>query len=170
MRTQTVGRLIRSLEVTEPLLLALTMFLVSATPDARAEVHGAGVTSGPDRIAFVHATVIPMDKVYSFLDEESYDAIVATAKELGMDVIGHIPFSLSVEYVLDAGQMLIAHSEELAKHVGGDYRPERVEELASLVAERGVWLIPTLITTESILEAFDDPQPAVPAADRKRPR
>lgn len=96
-------------------------------------------------------------KVYSFLDEGSYDAIVATANELGMDVIGHIPFSLSAEYVVEAGQKLIAHSEELAKHAGGDHRPERIEELADLMARRGVWMIPTLITTESILEVFDDP-------------
>jgi imidazolonepropionase-like amidohydrolase len=96
-------------------------------------------------------------KVYSFLNAESYDAIVATAKELGMDVIGHIPFSLSVDYVLEAGQKLIAHSEEVAKHAGGDHRPERVEELADMMAKRGVWMMPTLVTTESIIEVFDDP-------------
>lgn len=96
-------------------------------------------------------------KVYSFLSRESYDAIIATARELGMDVIGHVPMALSVEYVLDAGQKLIAHSEEVAKHTHGDYRPERIEYFADLMAARGVWMIPTLVTTRSILELFADP-------------
>ncbi len=96
-------------------------------------------------------------KVYSFLSKESYDAIVATARELGMDVIGHVPMSLSVEYVLDAGQKLIAHTEEIWKHAGGDYSQERIDSFAAKIADKGVWMIPTLVTTRSILHFFDAP-------------
>jgi imidazolonepropionase-like amidohydrolase len=96
-------------------------------------------------------------KVYSFLNKEAYDAIVSAAKELRMDVIGHVPMSLSVEYVLDAGQKLIAHSEEVAKHAGGAYSAERIDYFAARMAERGVWMIPTLVTTRSILGFFADP-------------
>ena len=97
-------------------------------------------------------------KVYSFLDRESYDAIISTAKELKMDVIGHVPMSVSVEYVLDAGQKLIAHSEEVAKHAKGDYSAERIDYFADRMAKRGVWLTPTLVTTHSLLQLFDDSQ------------
>jgi hypothetical protein len=93
-------------------------------------------------------------KVYSFLDRESYDAIISTAKELKMDVIGHIPMSVSVEYALDAGQKLFAHSEEVAKHAGGDYREERIDYFADIMAKRGVWMTPTLVTTHSLIELF----------------
>ena len=96
-------------------------------------------------------------KVYSFLNKESYDAIISTAKEVRMDVIGHIPMALSVEYVLDAGQMLIAHTEEVAKHAGGKYDAERIDYFAARMAEQGVWMIPTLVTTRSILGFFADP-------------
>jgi imidazolonepropionase-like amidohydrolase len=96
-------------------------------------------------------------KVYSFLDRASYDSITSTARELKMDVIGHVPMSLSVEYVLDAGQKLITHSEEVGKHAGGNYSAERIDYFAGRMAERGVWLTPTLVTTRSILELFDDP-------------
>ncbi len=96
-------------------------------------------------------------KVYSFLGPESYDAVVSTARELGMDVIGHVPMSVSLEHTLDAGQKLIAHSEEVAKHAGGRYDVERVEHDAELMAARGVWMTPTLVTTRSILGFFDDP-------------
>jgi imidazolonepropionase-like amidohydrolase len=96
-------------------------------------------------------------KVYSFLSKECYDAIISTARELRLDVIGHVPMSLSVEYVLDAGQKLIAHSEEVAKHAGGEYGAERIAYFAARMVERGVWMMPTLVTTRSILGFFDAP-------------
>ena len=96
-------------------------------------------------------------KVYSFLNKESYDAIMSTAKEQRMDVVGHIPNALSVEYVVDAGQKMIAHTEEVAKHTHGNYSHERIDYYAGRIANGGVWMTPTLVTTRSILELFDDP-------------
>ncbi len=116
---------------------------VRSPDEARAAVRRAKA-EGYDRI-----------KAYSFLDKASYDAIVETAHQLDIGVIGHVPYALSVEYVLDAGQGLIAHSEEVAKHAQGNFSAERVAYYADLLARRGTWLIPTLVTTESILEVFD---------------
>ena len=96
-------------------------------------------------------------KVYSFLSKETYDAVIATAKEQRMDVIGHVPYALSVEYVVDAGQKMIAHTEEVAKHAHGDYSKERVSYFAGRIADGGVWLTPTLVTTRRILDEFSDP-------------
>ena len=79
-----------------------------------------------------------------------------TARELKMDVIGHIPMSLSVEYVLDAGQKLIAHSEEVMKHAKGNYSPERIAYFVDRITERGVWMSPTLVITRAILDLFED--------------
>ncbi len=95
-------------------------------------------------------------KVYSFLSRESYDAIIATSREVNMDVIGHIPMALSLDYVLEAGQKLIAHSEEVAKHAGGDHSAAHIHDLAHRMAARGVWMTPTLVTTRSIMEIFTD--------------
>ena len=96
-------------------------------------------------------------KVYSFLTKETYDAVLATAKEQQMDVVGHIPYALSVEYVVDAGQKMIAHTEEVAKHAHGDYSAERISYFAGRIADGGVWLTPTLVTTRRILDEFTDP-------------
>lgn len=96
-------------------------------------------------------------KVYSFLTKETYDAVVATAKEQQMDVIGHVPYALSVEYVVDAGQRMIAHTEEVAKHANGDYSPEKIAYYADRIATGHVWMTPTLVTTRAILEEFSDP-------------
>jgi hypothetical protein len=74
-----------------------------------------------------------------------------------MDVVGHIPNALSVEYVVDAGQKMIAHTEEVAKHTHGNYSHERIDYYAGRIANGGVYMTPTLVTTRSILELFDDP-------------
>jgi cytosine/adenosine deaminase-related metal-dependent hydrolase len=75
-------------------------------------------TAAEARQAVIDAKETGYDKmkVYSFLSQECYDSIVATAEEVGMPVEGHIPMDLSVEYVLDAGQNSIAHAEEVMKH------------------------------------------------------
>ncbi|HJS50741.1 MAG TPA: amidohydrolase family protein, partial [Pyrinomonadaceae bacterium] len=110
------------------------------------------------RVAVREAKLAGYDKIkaYSFLDRDSYDAIVATAKELKMDVIGHIPMSVSVEHTIDSGQKLFAHSEEIAKHVEGNYSKERIDYFADLMAKRGVWMTPTLVTTHSLIDLFDN--------------
>jgi len=95
-------------------------------------------------------------KVYSFLSKESYDSIISAAGEVHMDVIGHIPMSVSLDYVLDSGQKLIAHSEEVAKHAGGDHSAEHIREMAGKMVASGVWMTPTLVTTRSILGVFAD--------------
>jgi imidazolonepropionase-like amidohydrolase len=121
---------------------------VASAAEARAAVRAAKA-AGYDKI-----------KAYSFLDRESYDAIVETAREVGMDVIGHIPMALSLEYVLNAGQKLIAHSEEIAKHANGDYSPGRIDDVATTMAARGVWMTPTLATSKAILDTLDHPDGA----------
>ena len=95
-------------------------------------------------------------KVYSFLSQECYDSIVATAEEVGMPVEGHIPMDLSVEYILDAGQGLIAHSEEVMKHAQGDYTQERIDYFAKIIADSDTWITPTLVMKRNLLAIFND--------------
>ena len=118
---------------------------VETAQEASSAVHDAK-KNGYDKI-----------KVYSFLNKESYDAIISAAREDHMDVVGHIPNALSVEYVVDAGQKMIAHTEEVAKHTHGNYSQERIDYYAARIVNGGVWMTPTLVTTRSILELFDDP-------------
>jgi imidazolonepropionase-like amidohydrolase len=100
-------------------------------------------------------------KVYSFLDPASYEAIIATARDTGIDVIGHIPVALSVEHIVASGQRLIAHAEEVMKHAGGDFSETRVDRFAATIAGGKTWLVPTLVTTRSILDVFEDQEKAL---------
>ena len=50
-------------------------------------------------------------KVYNRLSLEAYQAIVNSAKKLGMDVAGHVPHAVGLEAALEAGQDSIEHLE-----------------------------------------------------------
>jgi len=95
-------------------------------------------------------------KVYSFLDRESYEAIMTTAAEVGMGVGGHIPYELSLEEVLEAGQDLIAHSEEVMKFAQNPYTQDQIEGIARTIAASGAWITPTLTTSRNILAVLED--------------
>jgi hypothetical protein len=95
-------------------------------------------------------------KVYSFLDRASYEAIITTADEIGMAVGGHIPYELSLEEVLEAGQQLIAHSEEIMKFAQSPYTQDQIDDFARTVAASGAWITPTLTTSRNILAVFED--------------
>jgi len=95
-------------------------------------------------------------KVYSFLDRASYEAIITTAGEIGMGVGGHCPYELSLEEVLESGQNLIAHSEEIMKFAESPYTRDQIEEIAATIADSGSWITPTLTTSRNILAVFED--------------
>lgn len=93
-------------------------------------------------------------KAYSFLSKESYDSIIAMAKRLEMPVDGHIPYSCSVEHIVESGQKMIAHSEELLNFTK-DHSDEQIDYLSSLLAESDIWLTATLTTSNNIAELFE---------------
>jgi len=95
-------------------------------------------------------------KVYTFLEQACYDAILIAADEVGMPVIGHIPNDLSVEHILASGQRLIAHAEEIVRQAREDYSSENIEYFADLIADSNTWITPTLTTTRKILAIFDN--------------
>jgi len=117
---------------------------VGSPEEARQAVLDAGQT-GYDSV-----------KVYSFLDPESYETIVATAREVGLGVIGHIPLELSLEEVLAAGQDLIAHMEEVKPREEADFSREHIDRVAQLIAASDTWVTPTLTTSRHIMAVLDD--------------
>jgi len=94
-------------------------------------------------------------KVYSFLDKECYDTIVTTARSLNMGIDGHIPVSLSVEYVLKSGQDMIAHSEEVMKFAK-NFSDTQIDYFARIAARSKIWITPTLITSRNIIAVLKD--------------
>lgn len=88
-------------------------------------------------------------KVYSFLSKEEYDTITAVAKRLNMPVDGHVPFSVSVEHVLESGQNMIAHAEEIMKFAKS-YDAQQVNYYATLIANSKTWVTSALILNKNL--------------------
>jgi imidazolonepropionase-like amidohydrolase len=95
-------------------------------------------------------------KVYTFLSSECYDAVIKTADEIGISVIGHIPDAVTVEHVIESGQKLIAHSEEVMKQAKGDYSQAKIDHYVGLIADSNTWITPTLVTSRNIISTFDN--------------
>jgi imidazolonepropionase-like amidohydrolase len=102
-------------------------------------------------------------KVYNDLDPDIYDAIVATARELGLPVAGHVPFGKGLFGALAARQDSIEHFRsydfalDVRKPVGKERfvgwlhsSPARMRELAERTAEAGSWKVPTLVIEEAL--------------------
>lgn len=95
-------------------------------------------------------------KVYSQISKESYMGIMETAKELGMPVMGHIPWELSLEDVFQHGQSDIAHFEELMNALGREFNESRKiggfsgreEEFLQFIEERSDKLAANLIQND----------------------
>ncbi|MFC5046139.1 amidohydrolase family protein [Aquimarina hainanensis] len=92
-------------------------------------------------------------KVYTWLNEETFKAVIDEAKKQDMKVVGHIPVAFEGKpaedfFIPHFG--LIAHAEELSKQTD-DYSYKKAQEFARLAKENGTWLIPNLTNMESII-------------------
>lgn len=107
-------------------------------------------------------------KVYNDLDAEIYDEIVATCREIGVQVVGHVAFAKGLDGALAARQDSIEHfrSYDFAldtrpgagreRFVGWLHTtPARIREVAERTAEAGTWNVPTLIVERSLIS--DEP-------------
>jgi imidazolonepropionase-like amidohydrolase len=101
-------------------------------------------------------------KIHPGLSRAEFDAIAATAEEIGIPFAGHVPEDVGVERALDAGIATIDHldgymesllpaNEDPSGGVGGFFgvfiadqaKPERIPEIAALTAAAGTWNVPT---------------------------
>lgn len=118
-------------------------------------------------------------KVYNGLSRDAYFAIIGEAKQLGLSVAGHVPFSISAAEASDAGQRSIEHltgvleactSQPNAAPAGADhqwyltnYDRQRADSLYARFVRNGTWQVPTLVVKKSLawiheLSGRDDPR------------
>jgi imidazolonepropionase-like amidohydrolase len=102
-------------------------------------------------------------KVYNDVDADIYDTIIATAREVGLPIIGHVAFVKGLDGALAAKQDSIEHlrSYDFAADTRANPPGKRFEgwlhtsrarmrEMAERTAAAGVWNVPTLVTESGI--------------------
>lgn len=91
-------------------------------------------------------------KVYSYLNKESYEAINKVAISEGLDVVGHVPFSLELTDVLNSNQSELAHLEEVMnafrREFGKFDNQEGANNFLAYVEKRSKEIAPELIEND----------------------
>jgi imidazolonepropionase-like amidohydrolase len=90
-------------------------------------------------------------KIRTNASRESYLAIAAEAKLVGLPLVGHAPRGLSLIEVSDAGQRSIEHSLTFAEN----YSEAQWKEIAERFIKNGTHVVPTLIAVRWYRETPD---------------
>lgn len=107
-------------------------------------------------------------KPYARLSSECYDALARAGAEHGLVLMGHVPASVDLLHVLDAGQRTVEHLDgwaEAAQRSDSPFQGERIDfqdgyrawatvgddelrRVAEASREAGAWTCPTLVVTQ----------------------
>jgi imidazolonepropionase-like amidohydrolase len=149
-------------------LLGPTMFVAAPSlngtsapnPDTAAKLVRAHKAAGYDLL-----------KIHPGLSRETYDAIVRTAREVGITWAGHVPQAVGLRHAINARQSTIDHMdgyleasvpETTAVRLQGgaatladfirNVDESRFEELARLARAAGIWNVPTAALWENLFD------------------
>jgi imidazolonepropionase-like amidohydrolase len=87
-------------------------------------------------------------KIYPGIPRETYDAIVATAREVGIPYSGHVPPEVGLRHAI-ASRQSVEHLDGYVEASRGD--PAAIAELAHATREAGIWNTPTMDVWKTIL-------------------
>ena len=87
-----------------------------------------------------------MLKIFPGLTRAEYDAIMTTARRIGMRTGGHVPTDVGLEHALQTGQETIEHLDGYweALHFEKPVPEESLREMAVKTRAAGVWSTPTM--------------------------
>ncbi len=88
-------------------------------------------------------------KVYDGLSTDTYQAIVATASELGLPIVGHIPSEVGLRGVVEHDQLSIEHVEQIMNVTVG-HMPDRsrIADIVQTIRGGSTAVTPTLAAME----------------------
>ena len=95
-------------------------------------------------------------KVHPGLTLAEYDAMAATADELGIPFGGHVPADVGLAHAIEMGQQTIDHLDGYVEYLNGGLGPLADAEVADIVERTraaGVWVVPTMALWETIMGA-----------------
>jgi imidazolonepropionase-like amidohydrolase len=154
--------------------------------------NGESVSSVEDAIAMVreqHAAGYDFLKIHPGLSRAEFDAVAATANELGVRFAGHVPSAVGVEVALDAGMASIDHLDGYLQALvppnvdpsgglggffglllAGEALEARIRPLAERTAGAGAWVVPTETLFEHVVSAVEPEEMAAWPEMRYMPR
>ncbi len=116
-----------------------------------------------------------LQKIHPGANRESWDSMVAAARDMGLTFAGHVPLGVGLEYALSTGMSTVDHLDGYVEAVASSEvrarlaamepvsladmvrsaTPERIQAIAALTVATGVWQVPTLFLWENLRGAPD---------------
>ena len=115
------------------------------------------LVQGRDTVQYAKRIGYEFIKVYSFLTDTVFDAIMQEAASRRITVIGHQTYGIGLGRALRSGMRMVAHAEELGPMVGVPLTSVGADSTVRLFRELGVWLTPTLSTFEARTTCWGNP-------------
>ena len=97
-------------------------------------------------------------KVLTGLARDHYDAMARTAKEVGISFAGHVPADVGLLHAIQSGQETFDHLDGYIEFLQGEKGPmpdAKLQEIAKLSREAGVWVVPTMALWETLRGTAD---------------
>lgn len=137
------------------------------------------VPGGPEEtrgaVRALKAAGVDFVKIHRRLPRDSFLALAAEARQLGLPLVGHIPTTVSPEEAIDVGMGSIEHAETFFEGtfragLGSTplpaalarFRSAGAPALVARLAERKTAVTPTLVAYRSLVEFCDPARPADP--------
>lgn len=123
-------------------------------------------------------------KVNWYLNRETFDSIVATAEELGMPILAHVPADVGIEHTIISGveiqhngNLMAFYAKDYVRQPGPNYldafniseTDQRLPELVTLMKENVVAFTPTMTVDVTVFELFESLPDWSQAAILQRP-
>ncbi|MDT0606020.1 amidohydrolase family protein [Croceitalea rosinachiae] len=89
-------------------------------------------------------------KVYRNLDTLMHKAICEEASKNNLTVVGHLSPNISLQQSLEAGQKVIAHTEELMYYFNNENDTTRIDDLINLLKKHNITYTPNLAIFKSL--------------------
>jgi len=125
-------------------------------------------------------------KIHPGLSRETYDAIVRTAKEVGLTWAGHVPAAVGLQHAIESGQSTVDHLDGVLEAAVPDsigirlqsntasfaefvnnVQPARFAALAEQMKAAGVWNVPTILVWENLYSQAESPEQMGARAEMK---
>ncbi len=134
-------------------------------------MSGASVTTaeqGAQLVREYHQSGYDLVKIHEGLTLDVFDAVAATANEVGIPFGGHVPDEVGLLRALEAGQVSIDHLDNYVEALVPDDAPRRdapgvdglgalldvvderrIPELVRATRASGAWVVPTMVSWET---------------------
>jgi len=95
-------------------------------------------------------------KIHPGLTRDEFDAMAATAHEVGIEFGGHVPQEVGLEHALDMGMLTIDHLDGYITYMDAANTPvtdNKLGEVVNMSKQAGVWVVPTMALWETLIGA-----------------